>query len=123
MVDASDQDRAQLSKRASSRKTRLSTFSPHAPTKWHPTSLLDPSTGEPFTEDSCWLFVAAAIDAGEAIEVIELKKPAGKRGFVMKLAGHQTTIIYVKLQLLSDKVLGRSFHESHGPGDEDEEDD
>jgi hypothetical protein len=123
MVDASDQDRAQLSKRASSRKTRRSTFSPHAPTKWHPTSLLHPDTGEPFTEDKCWAFVAAAIDAGEAIEVMELKKPAGKRGFVMKLAGHEQTTIYVKLQLLSDKVLGRSFHESRGPGDEDEVDD
>jgi hypothetical protein len=123
MVDASDQDRAQLSKRAFSRKTRLSTFSLHAPTKWHPTSLLHPETGEPFTEDNCWSFVAAAIESGAPVEVMELKRPAGKRGFVMKLAGHETTTIYVKLQLLSDKVLGRSFHESRGPGNEDEDDD
>jgi hypothetical protein len=123
MGDASDQDRAQLSKRASSRKTRTSAFSPRAPTKWHPTSLLDPATSEPFTEDSCWSFVAEAIDAGAPVEVIELKRPAGKRGFVMKLAGYATTTIYVKLQLLSETVLGRSFHESRGPGDEDEEDD
>lgn len=123
MTDASDPDRAQLSKRASSRKTRTSTFSLRAPTKWHPTSLLHPETGEPFTEDNCWSFVAAAIDAGAPVQVIELKRPSGKRGFVMKLAGHETTLIYVKLQLLSDKVMGRSFHESRGPGDEDEDDD
>lgn len=123
MVDACDQDRAQLSKRASSRKTRLSTFSSRAPTKWHPTSLVHPETGEPFTEDNCWSFVAGAIDGGEPVEVIELKRPVGKRGFVMKLAGHEATTIYVKLQLLSDKVLGRSFHQSRGPGDEDEDDD
>lgn len=112
-----------MSKRASSRKTRLSTFSPRAPTKWHPTSLLHPDTGDPFTEDNCWSFVASAIASGAPVEVMELKRPAGKRGFVMKLPGHGTTTIYVKLQLLSDKVLGRSFHESQGLGDEDEDDD
>jgi hypothetical protein len=123
MADATDQDRAQLSERASSRRTRTSAFSPRAPTKWHPTSLLHPATGEPFTEDNCWSFVAEAIDAGAPIEVIELKRPAGKRGFVLKLAGHEGVTIYVKLQLLSEAVLGRSFHESRAAGNEDDDDD
>src|SRR5690349_18597148 len=112
MGDASDQDRNELARRArGGRKTRTSQFSKVAPTKWHPTSLIHPKDGEPFTEDNCWTFVADAIDAGEPVEEIVLHKPAGKRGFVLKLAGHGEVTIYVKLQLLADAVLGRSFHE------------
>ena len=122
MADATDQDRAELARRASSRKTRTSTFTPRAPTKWHPTSLRHPATGDPFTEDNCWAFVVDAINAGEAVEVIELKRPAGNRGFVMKLAGHDGVVIYVKLQLLDAIVLGRSFHESQVGNGEDDDD-
>lgn len=113
-------DRLELVRRArGGRKTRTAVFTKVAPTKWHPTSLRD-SNGEPFTEDGCWHFVADAIEAGVAVDEIVLRQPAGKRGFVMKLAGHDGVTIYVKLQLLADKVLGRSFHESVGDEDEEE---
>lgn len=120
MDKASEQDRSELVRRALSRKTRLSSFSSEAPTKWHPTSLRHPEGGEPFTGDNCWSFIADAITQGEPVEQIVLRHPPGKRGFVMKLADHAGTAIYVKLQLLADKVLGRSFHESTGQEDEDE---
>jgi hypothetical protein len=120
MSEACQQDRSELVRRALSRKTRLSTFSDKAPTKWHPTSLRHPADGVPFTEDNCWDFVILAITGGAPVEEIVLRHPAGKRGFVLKLVGYEGTIIYVKLQLLADKVLGRSFHESSGHEDEDE---
>lgn len=119
MGEAGEQDRSELARRSRGRKTRLTTFTAAAPTKWHPTSLRHPDDGEPFTGDGCWTFVADAIDRGERVEEMVLDHPPGKRGFVMKLAGHAGTIIYVKLQLLADKVLGRSFHESNGHEDEE----
>jgi hypothetical protein len=120
MAHATAQDRSELMRRAGSRKTRRSGFTPGAPTKWHPTSLFHPVDGEPFTPDNCWGFIAEQIAAGVPIEVIVLKHPPGKRGFVMQLDGHGGITIYVKLQLLSDIVLGRSFHESTGADDEDD---
>jgi hypothetical protein len=120
MADASASERAEMIRRAGSRKTRRASFSPERPTKWHPTSLLHPEGGEPFTVDNCWAFIAAAIGAGTPVEAIELRKPQGKRGYVMKLQGHGGVVIYVKLQLLSDVVLGRSFHQSVVGQDEEE---
>ena len=123
MGDASDQDRNELARRArGGRRTRASTFSKAAPTKWHPTSLIHPQDGVPFTEDNCWTFIADAIAAGAPVEEMVLRRPVGKRGFVLKLTGHNDVMIYVKLQLLADSVLGRSFHESTGRDDEDEQD-
>jgi hypothetical protein len=121
MSDASEQDRKELVRRAlGGRRTRTSVFIATSPTKWHPTSLSHPESGEPFTEDSCWTFVADAIVAGTEVEEMVLHRPPGKRGFVLRLKGHGGVIIYVKLQLLADKVFGRSFHESVGPDDEEE---
>lgn len=121
MSHACEQDWKELVRRAlGGRKTRTSMFSPKAPTKWHPTSLCDPRSGVPFTEDSCWGFIAEAIQNGAAVEEMVLKMPPGKRGFVLKLAGHDGIAIYVKLQLLADKVMGRSFHESTEFDEKDE---
>lgn len=114
MDHASEDERKELARRALSRRTRRSRFTPEMPTKWHPTSLVHPKSGTPFTADNCWTFIADAINAGVAVEVISLLKPPGKRGFVLVLDGQNGVRIYVKLQLLSDIVFGRSFHESNG---------
>ncbi len=122
MTAATESDRAELIRRASSRRTRRASFSRERPTKWHPTSLIHPGHGEPFTADGCWSFIADAIASGAPVEVITLRLPPGKRGFVIMLQGADGAAIYVKLQLLSDVVLGRSFHLSV-TGKEDEDDD
>lgn len=109
------------SRAARSRRTRREGFTKEAPTKWHPTSLRHPDgEGEPFTFDNCWDWLADRIDAGVQVQVIVLKKPPGKRGFVMLLPGYGDQVIYVKLQLGADLVHGRSFHESNATDDEDE---
>jgi hypothetical protein len=75
--------------------------------------MTDPRTGEVFTEDGAWEYVADNIDAGVEIEVIELSMPAGKKGYVIALPSHNREIsIYVKLQFGADCVVGRSFHYS-----------
>jgi hypothetical protein len=51
------------------------------------------------------------IEIGTEIEVVELTQPPGKKGYVMSLPSHDpTTPLYVKLQLSSSFVIGRSFH-------------
>lgn len=75
--------------------------------------MTDPRSGAAFTEDGAWEYVAEQIEAGIAIEVIQLEIPPGKRGYVMHLPSHDASVpIYVKLQLGSGVVVGRSFHYS-----------
>ncbi len=44
-------------------------------------------------------------------EVVELKKPSGAKGYLMKIDMEpKMPKLYVKLQLGSGKIIGRSFH-------------
>ncbi len=75
--------------------------------------MTDPRSGEVFTEDGAWEYVVEGIEAGTAIEVIDLEVPPGKKGYVMLLSSHNPKLpIYVKLQLGADCIVGRSFHYS-----------
>jgi hypothetical protein len=75
--------------------------------------MTDPRTGEAFTEDGAWDYVARSIADGIEIEVIDLDNPPGKKAYVMNLPSHDSQIpIYVKLQFGGDCVIGRSFHYS-----------
>ena len=103
--------RSRLVRWAGSRRTRISDFSPTRPTHWAPNTVTDPSTGQPFTEDSAWLFVAAAISNGAELKELILHKPPGKKAYVMLIPGKQSQI-YVKLELGGREVIGRSFHTS-----------
>jgi hypothetical protein len=101
-----------LARLAESRKTRTSVFSATRPTHWNPTNVLHPQTGEAFTPDGAWEFVGELIVGGVEIETIVLDKPAGRTGYVIKTAGRGDEEIYIKLELGSGKVIGRSFHPS-----------
>jgi hypothetical protein len=69
----------------------------------------DPETSQPFTEDAAWAYIERALKDGAELEEVILRKPPGKTGFVLHLPGVQSRI-YVKLQLASREVIGRSFH-------------
>lgn len=102
-----------LAQRCRSKRTRRSDFQKEAPTVWVPGTLRDPSTPDClFTDESAWIFVANALEAGVEVTVITLSRPAGRTAYVMELEGHRGVKIYVKLQLGSDYVRGRSFHEA-----------
>jgi hypothetical protein len=112
-VTISEALRRDLAARCRSRRTRSTAFTPAAPTQWQPYTVRDPRshTQEFFTEDGAWNFVADAIETGVAILLVELQHPPGKKGYVMLLEGSGSDQrIYVKLQLRSSDVLGRSFH-------------
>lgn len=108
--------RKDLIMRCSSRRTRSSLFTENAPVRWQPNSVKKPGgVAEYFTEESAWEFIATALCNGADVETIELDHPPGKTGYVMLLGGHASDVIYVKLQLVSSLVIGRSFHLSTSP--------
>lgn len=108
-----DEIRKCLALRCSSRRTRTTDFTARAPTQWQPRTLRNPACPtEVFSDDSAWELVAAALRSGIDVEIVTLEHPPGKTGYVLIIDGHGTQKIYVKLQLLSSLVLGRSFHES-----------
>lgn len=103
-----------IASRCCSRRTRLTAFSREMPTDWRPTSLRNPERpDEYFTDDSAWEFIAKHLREGRPIEAIVLEQPAGKVGYVLKVPGCPPVgVIYIKLQLGADLVIGRSFHQS-----------
>lgn len=107
--------RHMLATRCTSKRTRNTSFSTSQPTDWKPNSLRDPrNPTQYFTEDSAWQFISELIRDGCELEIVALEKPPGKTGYVIKVAGHPpVSQIYIKLQLVSCKVIGRSFHESY----------
>jgi hypothetical protein len=106
--------RRELARLCRSRKTRTAEFSRSQPTQWQPFRTIHPETKETFTEDGAWQFVADLLDAGESLSEVVLEKPPGKKGYVMKIPVKGWRPIYIKLQLGSGQVFGRSFHHSNG---------
>ncbi len=106
---------ATLARRPGARKTK---FSPRAPTKWQPQQVRNPEDHEGgfspyFTQEGAWEFIADKLEAGHAVEVVELRKPPGAKDYVMNFRlGPDDPLLYVKLQLGSGTVIGRSFHYS-----------
>lgn len=112
-IDA--ETRRQLAQLARYAGTRTTAFSLGEPTDWRPSTVRRPSCGfSPyFTDAAAWELIADKLDGGHEVEEIELRKPRGAKGYVMKidLAPGQPTL-YVKLQLRGRQVVGRSFHDS-----------
>ena len=104
--------RRQLIKRAERRKAWVVNFTPESPIKWKPYSTIDPRTGECFTESSAKEFVTETLrDEKIPLTEIVLGKPPGKRGYEI-IVETEFGPIYIKLQLGSGRIIGRSFHYS-----------
>ena len=111
-VAVSDDIKRQLILLAGSRRTRTSVFSPARPTHWEPANVRRPDSGEAFTPDGAWTFIAELLAGGVDVETIVLDKPPGRTGFVILCDGWADEKIYIKLELGSGLVVGRSFHVS-----------
>ncbi len=101
-----------LARRSNARVTELSST---RPTDWRPGEVRDPAgTLWPyFTRTSAWELIADMLEGGHDVETIELQKPPGAKGSVMKIdLEPNKPLLYVKLQLGSGKIIGRSFHYS-----------
>jgi len=82
------------------------------PCRWQPRQFTDPRSRQAFTDESAWEYIVQNLQANVEIQEMTLDKPAGAKGYVLKLAGANKRKIYVKLQICGDHVRGRSFHES-----------
>lgn len=112
-AEINEETRRQLIVLARRRTARSSTFSPSRPTDWRPNQVRNPDgvLDKYFTDSTAWELIAARLEDGEEVEVIELKQPKGSKGYVMRIdLGSEFPELYVKLQLRPGKILGRSFH-------------
>lgn len=115
MMALSDSIRRQLVVLAGRRKARVTAFRSDRPTDWRPGQVRNPTgvLDTHFTDASAWELIASKLEDGHPVEIVELDKPPGATGYVMKIdiePGHP--LLYVKLQLGSGKIIGRSFHYS-----------
>ena len=113
--DAIRKELALLARRSSARFTRFSTS---MPTDWRPQQVRNPwgVLDEYFTDAAAWELIAARLEEGHPVDVVSLRKPPGRKGYVMKIPlGDDVPPVYVKLQLGSGTVIGRSFHYSEHP--------
>lgn len=97
------------------RGKRTSAFSPGRPTDWRPGDVPNPGSLllPYFDDDSAWELIASRLESGHHVETVALDKPPGRTGFVMKVdLNPGRPRVYIKLQLGSGIVIGRSFHES-----------
>ena len=107
--------RRQLAQFARSRRTRTTAFSSQQPTDWRPHEVRDPAGGlsPTYTDSAAWELIASRLEGGHEVEVVDLRKPLGAKGYVMKISrGRNEPAVYVKLQLRGRQVVGRSFHYS-----------
>lgn len=93
------------------KSARTTAWTRERPTDWRPTQCVDPRTGEYFTEAGAWEYIEELLIGGHPLEQIELEMPPGRIGYVL-LVKRTPRDIYIKLQLGSGKIHGRSFHDS-----------
>lgn len=91
----------------------MTLFTEERPCVWTPEDVWD-EYDLPFTPEGAWQFIANRAENGEEICEIEVRKPPGERAYVMlcSIQGGSTRI-YIKVQILGEKILGRSFHYSN----------
>lgn len=115
MMAFSDSIRRQLIVLARRGRSRITEFTRDRPTDWRPGQVRNPAgvLDTHFTDASAWELIASKLEDGHLVEVVALDKPPGAKGYVMKIdiePGQPR--LYVKLQLGSGKIIGRSFHYS-----------
>ena len=106
--------RHQLITLARRKRARVVGWSPVRPTDWRPHSVRNPGgiLNTQFSDAAAWELIASQLEAGCEVETIILDKPPGAKGYVMLIELEPGRPIYIKLQLGSGKIIGRSFHYS-----------
>ena len=97
------------------RGARRLEFTPDSPINWRPGDVPNPDglLLDYFEDDSAWELIASKLEEGHDVETTILENPRGKTGYVMKIdLNPGRPRLYVKVQLGSGVVIGRSFHES-----------
>ena len=97
------------------RGARTSEFTTASPIDWRPGQVPNPEgLLLPYFDDrSAWELIASRLESGHDVQTITLEQPPGKTGYVMEIdLNPGRPLLYVKLELGSGIVIGRSFHES-----------
>lgn len=96
-------------------RARITEFRRDRPTEWRPQEVRNPDglIAPYFTDGDAWEFIASRLEGGEYVHPMELDTPRGAIGYVMMIDVEPTMpLVYIKLQLGSGKIIGRSFHYS-----------
>jgi len=102
--------KCKLAKLARQKDKRDVGIGPEEPTRWWTMSVTDPRSGKPFTPAGAWDFIAEELDKKETtIKQVLMKKPCGKLGYAFRVRT-ESGIIYIKVRLGKNKIIGRSFH-------------
>lgn len=114
MSGLNDSIRRRLAALARDRHARIDQFTKNRPIVWQPEQVANPeSLGMPFSDAGAWDLIASRLESGHPVEVIELDKPPGATGYVMKIdIEPNQPQLYVKLEMGFGKIFGRSFHYS-----------
>ena len=98
-----------LARRKAAREAK---FSREAPCHWSPGTVKVPNADNMFTSDGAWEFIADKLeDDSQSASYVPLENPPGQRAIVM-IVPNEDQHIYIKFQLKSGKIIGRSFHNS-----------
>ena len=113
-MSKSESIRHQLITLAHRKRARVVDWSPERPTDWRPQSVRNPGgiLDTHFSDAAAWDLIVSQLEAGCEVETIILDKPPGAKGYVMLIELEPRRPIYIKLQLGSGKIIGRSFHYS-----------
>ena len=94
---------------------RHTDFKLSRPTDWRPQQVRNPNglLDAYFSDSAAWELIASKLEEDHPVEEIQLDKPPGATGYVMliDLEPGQPKL-YIKLQLGSGRIIGRSFHYS-----------
>ncbi len=105
--------RRQLIALARRPKDRIVPRTGEMPCRWQPEQVNNPESGMPFTEAGAWHFIADQLEQGAPVESLPMEKPANTIGYVLKIDIEMgRPQLYIKIQLASRRVIGRSFHYS-----------
>ena len=116
MRELSESTRHELAVLARRKHARTTQFSTNRPTDWRPEQVRNPEgvLDTHFTDAAAWELIAGKLEGEHPVEIVKLNKPSGATGYVMKIdiePGQPR--LYVKLQLGSGQIIGRSFHYSN----------
>lgn len=111
MADDLDDIRYQLALLARRPRARITKWTRERPTQWQPQRVLNPETGMVFTTNSAFELIARLLEDGAPLEEVELRTPPGKRAYVLRHElDRKQPPLYIKLELGSGTIIGRSFH-------------
>lgn len=108
-----DEVRRELARLARRKDLRIVQWTRVRPCEWRPTEVINPGSGLPFTDVRAWEYIADLLDAGQPLEEVMLDQPPGEVAYVMiVILEPYVPALYIKVQFVRGRVLGRSFHYS-----------